>query len=405
MTKVRKNPKFILRPDTGTLQLQYSFKGIWFRTNSHISVDRKIWDEGSQLIKDKGREEDNRVLQGMLRKIEAITSEYRIKHGAKPTAEYVRHEFERKKTPTDDILEVYDEFVVFKETKVKSLGVYNANKVKLEVFLSSKKYKILTEITTKFVDEYVNFLSRGGMQNSTCRKRVKIMKEFVTWCGERGGYKVNQNILWDVQLPTDDKEDSVESIFILTEAEFNTLMEKELPDRLDRVRDYYVLGSSTGLRYSDLVRLTKDHIKNNDIEIVTQKTSTFVRIPINETAGNILAKYNYALPSISDQKLNDYLYELFRDKMELLEKVYTIERRGKQKKEVQNDRCDMLSIHTSRNYFITHCIEKGIISTDIMAWTGQSSLKVFYDYVSKGRNSADRMKDIFILPKNVKRYI
>ena len=60
----------------------------------------------------------------------------------------------------------------------------------------------------------------------------------------------------------------------------------------------------------------------------------------------------------------------------------------------------MLSIHTSRNYFITHCIEKLIPPTDIIDWTGQTSFKVFYDYVKKGRNSEDRMKDIFKLPKN-----
>ena len=291
MKTVKKNPKFILRPDTGTLQLQYSYKGVWFRVNSHIRCEKKLWDEGSQLIKDKDREEDNRVLQGMLKKISGIVSEYRIKHGAKPTVDHVRSEYERKKTPSDDILTVYDEFVNFKKENVRSLGVYNANKVKLETFILSKKYKNLLEITTYFMEEYVSFLLKGGMQNSTCRKRVKIMKEFLKWCNIRGGYKVNEDILWDIKkIPVDDKED-IESIFILTEEEFNKLRKMELPDRLDRVRDYYLLGSATSLRYSDLVRITKDHIKGNCIEIVTQKTSTFVRIPINETAKHVLEKY------------------------------------------------------------------------------------------------------------------
>ena len=221
------------------------------------------------------------------------------------------------------------------------------------------------------------------------------MKEFLKWCNIRGGYKVNEDILWDIKkIPVDDKED-IESIFILTEEEFNKLRKMELPDRLDRVRDYYLLGSATSLRYSDLVRITKDHIKGNCIEIVTQKTSTFVRIPINETAKHVLEKYEYKLPFISDQKLNVYLYEMFREKMELKEKVFVYEKRGKNKVEVKYDRCDMLSIHTSRSYFITHCIEQGIPPSDIMEWTGQSSLKVFYDYVKKGRNSESRMMEIF----------
>ena len=90
-----------------------------------------------------------------------------------------------------------------------------------------------------------------------------------------------------------------------------------------------------------------------------------------------------------------YLYEMFREKMELKEKVFVYEKRGKNKVEVKYDRCDMLSIHTSRSYFITHCIEQGIPPSDIMEWTGQSSLKVFYDYVKKGRNSESRMMEIF----------
>ena len=75
----RKNPKFIIRTDSSTLQLQYSYKGEWFRVNSHIKVDKNDWDDGSQLIRDKDRKEDNLILQGLLRRIEEIIYQYRLK--------------------------------------------------------------------------------------------------------------------------------------------------------------------------------------------------------------------------------------------------------------------------------------------------------------------------------------
>jgi hypothetical protein len=117
---------------------------------------------------------------------------------------------------------------------------------------------------------------------------------------------------------------------------------------------------------------------------------------LNETSASILEKYNNCPPRISDQKLNKYLYELFRN-MKITDKVSTIEWRGNQKKTVVYERCDLLSIHTSRKFFITNCISNGITSDSIMKWTGQSTLKVFYDYVLKGKKEAEQMKKIFKL--------
>ena len=69
----RKNPKFILRPDTGTLQLQYSYKGEWFRMNSHVKAEKSEWDEASQRLKG-GRKEDNIIISTMLRKLKTLYS-------------------------------------------------------------------------------------------------------------------------------------------------------------------------------------------------------------------------------------------------------------------------------------------------------------------------------------------
>jgi integrase len=205
--------------------------------------------------------------------------------------------------------------------------------------------------------------------------------------------KINENVDWEVKLNVN-KSDG--NIFILTDEEFEKLRKKELVLRLDRVRDIYVLGCSTGLRYSDLIRLDTEHVRGSYIEIVTQKNGVFCRIPLNEISASILEKYNNCPPRISDQKLNKYLYELFRN-MEITDKVSTIEWRGNQKKTVVYERCDLLSIHTSRKFFITNCISNGITSDSIMKWTGQSTLKVFYDYVLKGKKEVEQMKKIFKL--------
>ena len=314
-----------------------------------------------------------------------------MKHSGKPTVEYIRGEYASKKDKTS-IINLYEEYSKKKEEDLRNASIHTGMKVKLELFCESKGYRTIEEIDNNFKNEFQTFLVGSGIQNITVRKRIKVLKEFLNWC-EKKGIKINKSIDWKVGLNIN-KPGS--NIIILTDEEFDKLKTKELAPKLDRVRDIYLLGCSTGLRYSDLIRLDEEHVKNGFIEIVTQKTGEFVRIPLNELAKSILDKYNNCPPRISDQKLNKYLFELFRV-MEITDKVTIIEWRGNKRKNVVWDRCDLLSIHTSRKFFITYCISNGVTPDSIMKWTGQQNLNVFYDYVKKGKNEQKQMRKIFKL--------
>ena len=91
------------------------------------------------------------------------------------------------------------------------------------------------------------------------------------------------------------------------------LRSMELPDKLDRVRDMFIFCCYTGLAYADLnafdygkhviVRDGLEYIDGNRI-----KTGTEFFTPLLKPAREILAKYGNKLPSMSDQKYNDYLH-------------------------------------------------------------------------------------------------
>jgi hypothetical protein len=81
--------------------------------------------------------------------------------------------------------------------------------------------------------------------------------------------------------------------------------------RLERVRDLFLIGCWTGLRFSDFTSIQKDDIKGDRIRVKTLKTRHKVVIPIHPTVSKILEKYNYQLPpAISNQKFNEYLGEV-----------------------------------------------------------------------------------------------
>ena len=101
-------------------------------------------------------------------------------------------------------------------------------------------------------------------------------------------------------------EEVSESIY-LTVTEIESIYELDLSNnsRLDKVRDLFIIGCFTGLRFSDLIQLRQENIINdgNLARIRTQKTGEIVVIPLNKHVKQILTKYNGKIPdSISNQK-------------------------------------------------------------------------------------------------------
>ncbi|MBK8586830.1 MAG: tyrosine-type recombinase/integrase [Bacteroidetes bacterium] len=78
------------------------------------------------------------------------------------------------------------------------------------------------------------------------------------------------------------------------------------------MRDLFVIGCWTGLRFSDFTKLRKDNIAKGIISIRTQKTDQALMIPIHPMVMEIFKKYTVSdeiiLPrAITNQNMNDYL--------------------------------------------------------------------------------------------------
>ena len=82
--------------------------------------------------------------------------------------------------------------------------------------------------------------------------------------------------------------------------------------RYERIRDLFIIGCWTGLRYSDWNQIHQRNIFNkNYLRVKATKGERFIIIPLHHYVKVILEKYNYILPHvISNQKINDYLKEI-----------------------------------------------------------------------------------------------
>ena len=66
----------------------------------------------------------------------------------------------------------------------------------------------------------------------------------------------------------------------------------------EHVRDVFVVGCFTAMRFSDYSTLDGSAIRDNRYEFVQKKTGDKVTVPIHPVVKQILEKYNYSLPEV-----------------------------------------------------------------------------------------------------------
>jgi integrase len=180
------------------------------------------------------------------------------------------------------------------------------------------------------------------------------------------------------------KKENLE-VIALTDYEFEKLFKLDLTGKkkLDHTRDIFCFACATGLRYSDLEQLRREHIKTDEIRIVVKKTKEQLTIPLNPYSHSILDKYKHQhrpLPMISNQKLNDYIKELcqFAD---INEAVEIVRFRGATREAIVYPKYELISVHTGRKTFATLSLEKGMSAEEVMTITGHRDYKSFKRYV------------------------
>ncbi len=119
------------------------------------------------------------------------------------------------------------------------------------------------------------------------------------------------------------KEDVVGSPIYISIAERNHLLRFNLNNypRLAIQRDIFVFQCLIGCRVGDLVKLRNNNIIDEAVEYIPRKTKDgrpiTVRVPLNETAKQILSQYSYMdsnklLPFIAEQNYNYAIKDIFK---------------------------------------------------------------------------------------------
>ncbi len=169
----------------------------------------------------------------------------------------------------------------------------------------------------------------------------------------------------------------------LTEEELDTLYKHDFSasPRHERVRDVFLIGCWTGLRFSDYSSIRPEHVNGDRIKMITKKTGQSVIIPLHPVVKTILEKYNYQLPpAISNQKFNDYLFEVCRDAKLNEPFSKSINKAGKTLV-TSGPKHEFITSHSARRTFASNMFKRGVSPYLIMTITGHKTEIEFLKYL------------------------
>lgn len=262
-----------------------------------------------------------------------------------------------------------------------TIQVYSNTLRRLKEFAALYRRKI--DFETISIDFYTDFTKhltkRLKLASNTIGKDIKTLKVVMNEATERG---LNTNLQYKSRKFSVTSE-TTDAIY-LTQKEVYELESLDLSDnkKLDNVRDLFLVGCYTGLRYSDYSILKPEQINDGFIETTQIKTGAPVVIPIHPSVEKILSKYNGMLPrSISNQKTNEYLKELGKLIPSLSASTSKTFTKGGMKVTQTFAKWEVLCSHTARRSFATNEYLAGTPTLTIMAITGHKTEKAFLRYI------------------------
>lgn len=174
--------------------------------------------------------------------------------------------------------------------------------------------------------------------------------------------------------PTRASVDDTKKVY-LTNEEIKKIIGLDLSKHaaLDKIRNYFVVGCKTGLRFSDWHKVMTTDSTEKVIIVRTTKTNTDCVIPLSTALKSILNKYNGKMP-------NKPSLTSFDEKIKEICKLAGIDddvrfenSKGGNKETLTKKKCELVSSHTARRSFATNQYKCGTEASIIMHMTGHKS--------------------------------
>ncbi|MDR2003860.1 MAG: site-specific integrase [Prevotella sp.] len=243
-------------------------------------------------------------------------------------------------------------------------GTLKTHKTLLLGLVRFGKIKYFKDITYSNIADFDVFLRQTLKSQPILYKRHNTLSSYIKEAKRRK--YVTENPYDEFKIKKGKSKDPV----VLNESEIKKLIDyKPASTKIEKVRDMFLFQCMTGLAFVDMQNFSKDKINYVDNEPIINasrvKTEESYIIPLFSEAKEILEKYDYCLPKISNQKYNDYIKVL-------------AEHVGIDKK---------LTSHTARHTYGSYLINKGVPVAVIQRAMGHAKITQTMSYAKLSTRS------------------
>ena len=280
----------------------------------YVSLNRRInpktFNPKKQMV--RGDDQTNEYIEAVRMRCYSIETEM-LKRGLLLTTDTFVYAFKNGiKHNSITVYALFDEFMQKQEEKRKVGLITQAIYVKYRCTIRYCKEamqtdKMLSDLTTSDMEDiYTYMLGRMANNSAICyMRKLKTMLIYAI----REGYISQNPFTFKFHKDKVEKEP-------LTLEEVRLIRTKELGSKsIKNIRDLFIFQCYTGLAFRDMASLSEKDIKidkDGKEWIVKERIKTGVPafIPILPVVKEILVKYNYHLPTLTNQKYNSYLKEI-----------------------------------------------------------------------------------------------
>lgn len=306
-----------------------------------------------------------------------------------------------KPQTVDNYRYVLQNLILFQETTHFKLRICDSKKLTTREYTSEKNY------WKKFYKKFTEFLYKKGCHDNYVGTNIKIIRTFFNYLKNDKDFNTG-----DFQRMFYVRNENIEILVLSTEQlKFlihNKNFEESLSKSLKRIKDIFVFGCATGLRFSDIFLLTnKNFVMKNEVwylKVKSKKSKVYSYIKLPTYAIDIYKKhkkksnkvllfkkislfnFNKHLKNLGQRANFDHSIELTREK---LGKPRNIKRNGEEVLFYQK-----MSSHMMRRTAITTHLMLGMPEHLVRNISGHSgNSKSFNRYVHYAQSYIDKEID------------
>lgn len=323
------NTSRISKQGTAPLLIRLTLNGARKHINTGFHLNPKHWNREKHVVKSNHPQAKDiaKVLSDKKKALEDAFYRFSVNNSLVSLDEFMVHLGEGVKKE-HSLIELFEQHNSEMENRLgvdytySTFEKYIVTLKKLKSFLAEKlgrKDLPLTKVTLNFIHDFSIYLRKEHEnQHNTVVKYAKNLKRVMN-LGVQYGW-VDKNPFDQFKMGY-----KVQERIYLSKEELELIEKKQFKlDRLNLVRDLFLLQCYTGLAYADLFKLTGREVTtgiDGNKWIITKRKKTDVRssIPLLPKALLVIEKYNpeYSskpdnnlLPVFANQKFNLYLHEI-----------------------------------------------------------------------------------------------